>query len=90
MASPLPFSVYQTVNTRMTDKGRARKSMPMTLAGILFKMTGQNGADWKTEAGGGLVASRRNKPTFLSRTAIQVPARILYLADSTKDGEFRG
>ena len=61
--------------------------MPMTLAGIPFKITGQSGADWKTEAGVGLVPSMRNKPTFLSITVVQVPARILYLAESTKDGE---
>jgi hypothetical protein len=34
----------------MTDKRRKRKSIPMTLAGIPFKTTGQRGVDLNTAA----------------------------------------
>ena len=64
--------------------------MPVALARMPFKTTGQRGSDFKTAPWVELVPSMRNKQAFFSIIIIQVPARILYLTESTKDSDFKG
>lgn len=64
--------------------------MPVALAGMPFKTTGQRGSDFKTAPWVELVPSMSNKEAFFTVIVIQAQARILYLTESTKDRGIKG
>lgn len=74
----------------MTDRRRRRNTIPMALAGVPFKITGQSGSAFNAATGVELVPSMMNKQTFFSMMIIQVPARTLYLTEPTKDRDVNG